>query len=175
MALGETASPTPWGSLRIKMGATGASDAMCATMEDLGAILDEDFSITTEAGETYELKDINGKLLDMLQKEPTLKIGFSLTKLSEKTRGKFWTVSEEGTEGSRKLKVTSLVQNAHQSICFYNEKAIGSETFEAAKCLVSMELNYAKDKGFYGKCEATLMWPDTEGGELFQFGKVASV
>jgi hypothetical protein len=178
MALNTTATPTAWGSLKIKMGPTGTSDAMCAdaSMVDLGYIKDDEFTLETEAGEVYEIKDINGKLLDKLKKEPSLTIGFSLIKLTEETRGKFWTLTEvAASEGvARKVKVTSLIQRTPQSVVFYNENQVGSETFEAAKCIVNMDLVYEKDKGFSGKCSIDLLWPDRASAELFQFGVVAS-
>ncbi len=174
MALSTTSKPTAWGSIHAFIGTTGTNDAMAATLYDLGSIKDDDFSIETEEGEVYELKDINGKLLDTLTQEPRLTINCSLIKMSETTMGKFWTVTEDGEGDARKLKVTSMVQNGYMSFQFKNINAVGSETFEAAKCKVSMEPKYEKDKGFSGDLKIEILWPDRAGAELFQFGVVAA-
>lgn len=172
MALSTTSKPTAWGSLHAYVGATGPSDAMASELYDLGSIKDDDFSIETEEGEVYELKDINGKLLDTLTQEPRLTVNFSLIKMNETTMSKFWTITEEGTDGSRKVKITSMVHNGYMSFVFKNPNAVGSETFEAAKCKVSMDPKYEKDKGFSGDVKIDILWPDRTGAELFQFGVV---
>lgn len=177
MALNQTPRPTAWGSIHVFIGDTGENDAMASEFYDLGSVKDDTFTIETEAGEEYELKDINGKLLDSLKQEPTLNLNFSLIKISEETMGKFWKVSEEGSGDSRKVKVTSMIQNKLLSVKFANVNAIGSETFEAPKCRVSLEPKYEKDKGFSGDCVAKILWPTRTGdgveNELFQFGVVA--
>lgn len=172
MALSTTSKPTAWGSLHAYVGVTGSGDAMASDLYDLGSIKDDDFSIETEEGEVYELKDINGKLLDTLTQEPRLTVNFSLIKMNETTMSKFWTVSEDGESDSRKVKVTSMVHNGYMSFVFKNPNAAGSETFEAAKCKVSMDPKYEKDKGFSGDVKIDILWPDRTGAELFQFGVV---
>ncbi|MBE6244264.1 MAG: hypothetical protein E7108_01915 [Bacteroidales bacterium] len=174
MALESTSKATAWGSIHAYLGTMGSSDAMASTFEDLGSVKDDDFSIETEKGDVYELKDINGKLLDILSKEPTLTVKFGLIKMSEATRGKFWTMEDSGEGNARKVKVTSLVQNSYMSFKLSNDNAPGSETFEAAKCKVSMDLKYEKDKGYSGDVEVKIIWPDRSGAELFQFGVVPS-
>jgi hypothetical protein len=172
MALSETLPKTSWGDVHVYLGVMGDNEALSTAFEDLGAVDPDNFSIQTEEGTVYSLKDINGKLLDELRQEPSLKIGFGLLKPTEKTRGKFWTVVEEGEGDARKLKVTSLVNNTPMSFKLANPKAVGSETLEVAKAKVYMALDYAPNKGYSGKCEIGLLWPDRTNGELFQFGVV---
>lgn len=175
MALSNNRQITAWGDVHVYLGATGASDAMATSFDDLGAVSPDNFSITTNDGTKYELKDINGKRIDTLKQEPTLTITFGLLGPSETTRGKFWTISESGTGENRKLKVTSLIQNSKMSFKLANPAAAGSETFEAAKTTVSMNLDYAADRGFSGTVSVELLWPDRTPSELFQFGVVPSL
>ena len=174
-ATANTANPDWAKSINVFLGPTGEGDIMAAKMDNLGAIDTDALTIETADGTVLELKDINGKLLSRLQQEPTVTINFTLLSPSEETRGKFWDVEEEGTGDARKLKVVSLIQNDPMSFRFANIDTPKSETFEAPKCSVSMNMVYAANKGYTGVCKAILMWPQrTEGvkSELFQFGVV---
>ena len=174
-ATANTANPDWAKSIKVFLGSTGKGDTMATEMGDLGAIDTDALTIETADGTVLELKDINGKLLSRLQQEPTVTINFTLLSPSETTRDRFWTIKEEGEGEARKLKVVSLIQNEPMSLRFANVDAIGSETFEAPKCSVSMNMVYAANKGYTGVCKAILMWPQrTEGvkSELFQFGVV---
>ena len=171
MALSETPnSKTAWGDIHLSLGPTGVGDAMSSTLADLGIIDADNLTITTAAGEVYTLKDINGKIYDQLRLEPEIEVGVSILKPSEATRGKFWKLEEEGTGDARKLHVKSLVTNDDYSIVLSNPKAVGSETFEAPKCKINMDLTYSKDKGFGGTCSFKIVMGAT--GDLFSFGVV---
>ena len=169
-----TANPDWAKSIKVFLGLTGANDTMAAEMGDLGAIDTDALTIETADGTVLELKDINGKLLSRLQQEPTVTISFTLLSPSEETRGKFWDVEKIGEGEASKLKVLSLIKNTPMSLRFANVDTPGSETFEAPKCSVSMNMVYAANKGYTGVCKAILMWPQRDGvkSELFQFGKV---
>jgi len=174
MALSTNRQITAWGDVHAYLGTMGANDAMATSWDDLGALTPDNFSITSNDGQKYELKDINGKLLDTLKQQPTLTITFGLVGPSEATRGKFWSLTEVAAAGDnpRVVKVTSLIQNTKMSFKLANPQAYGSETFEAAKCTIAMNLDYAADKGFSGTVSIELLWPDRTPSELFQFGVV---
>ncbi|MCI2145847.1 MAG: hypothetical protein LKK08_06330 [Bacteroidales bacterium] len=175
MALSATKTKTAWGDLHLYLSVMGDSDAMGTAWADVGSVSPDNFSIETTAGDKYELKDINGKLLDLLKLEPSLAVKFTLINPTEETKGKFWTITEDTTDATaRKIKVTSLVNNTATSFKLANPKAIGSDTFEAAKTYVNMDLDYQKDKGWLGTCEVDLVWPDRDDAEMFQFGTVAA-
>lgn len=161
---------TSWGDVHAELG-TPTDGAMATNMEDLGSIDADALTIETADGTVYQLKDINGKLLDELRLEPELTVKFTLLKPSEDTRGKFWDVEEIGTGDARKLRVRSLINNDIKSFSFLNPKAIGSETFEAPSCKISMKPGFAANKGFTAECTAKLIYNEKLEA-LFDFGVV---
>lgn len=170
MALNSTIPNTAWGSVHAYVGVPETGDTMATTLDDLGAIDQDALVIETAEGTKYQLKDINGKLLDELQLEPELTINFTLIKPSEEIRGKFWDVAEQGTGDTRKLRVTSLMKNAKHSFKFANVDAVGSETFEAPYVSISMQATYQANQGYKYQCKATLL--KGQAGYLFDIGLV---
>lgn len=159
----------------VYLGEIGAGETLSPLFEDLGIIDADSLTITTADGTVIEIKDINGELIEQVKLQPTLTVGFTLLNPSEKTRGKFWELREVGEGDARKVQVVSLVQNKRMSLKFANIDNIGSETFEAPKCSISMSLAYAANKGYTGTCTAVLLKPQRTGNlkpEIFQFGVV---
>ena len=167
----ETAE-TSWGDVHVMMGKPGESGAMSTTLEDLGSIDAEGLSFETTDGAVYQLKDINGKLIDELRQEPDLAINFTLLKPSEATRGKFWDTEVSGTGNDRKQRVKSLITQEKYSLKLANPSVTGSETFEAPCCLVTMKPAYSSQKGSTAECTARLL--KGQAGYLFDFGVVAA-
>lgn len=169
MALKTTMSKTAWGDVNLYIGLTGASDALTEVWSNLGYISEDGVTIETEDGEENELKDVNGLLLDSMQEEGTLSISFTLINPTEETRGKFWSLEEEGTDGdSRKVWVKSLINSSYYSIALANPKAEGSESFIAPKCKVTMKPIYDATKGFMAEVSCKILAPST--GKIFGFG-----
>lgn len=167
-----TAIPeTSWGDVHAELGVPGANGAMSANLEDLGSIDTDALTIETADGTVYQLKDINGKLIDELKQEPELTVNFTLLKPSEATRGKFWDTEVIGTGAARKQRIKSLITTKKYSFKFSNPKMIGSETFEAPYCSMSMKPGYSSQKGFTAVCSAKLLVG--AAGYLFDFGIVA--
>lgn len=172
MALTTTTAATAWGDTHIYLGTPGANGAMASSLDDLGIIDEDGLSLETADGNAIQLKDINGKLIDELTQEPELTVNFTLLKPSEETRGKFWDMEENGTGATRKVQVKSLVTLQKYSLKFANPKQVGSETFEAPYCSVTMKPNWSASKGFYAECSAKLI--NGDAGYLFSFGEVAA-
>lgn len=168
-----TTPESSWGDVHASIGKPEANGAMSKSLSDLGSIDTDALTIETADGTVYQLKDINGKLIDELKLEPELTVKFTLLKPSEATRGKFWDVEVAGEGAARKLRVKSLITNEKFSFMFSNPKAIGSETFEAPYCSMSMKQGFTAQKGFTAECTAKLL---TGGaGYLFDFGIVDAV
>lgn len=163
---------TAWGSVHAFLGAQGANGAMGTNLEDLGAIDTDALTLETADGTVYQLKDINGKLVDELQLEPEITVKFTLLKPSDAVKAKFWDIEQSGEGNDVKIRVKSHVMNARYSFKFANLKAIGSETFEAPSVKVSMKPGFSAQKGFTAECSAKIM----EGGAgfLYQFGTVVA-
>ncbi len=165
---------TPWGDVHCGLNTMGTGETMATWLNDLGP-LGGDVSITTAAGEKLELKDVYGRLYNILKKEPSLTVEFPLMQLSEKTRGILWDVEKTGTGSAAKVKVYSLVNNAHMSFALWCPLIPASETFEAPKCLASLDLAYSASAGFSGKVVVEILRAVRAGVapedvELFQFG-----
>lgn len=173
MSLNTISAETAWGSVHAYLGDVGASGVMGAVLEDLGSIDEDALTIETNDGTKYQLKDINGKLLDELMQEPELKVNFTLLKPSEVVKDKFWSISEIGTGDARKIRVKSLIKNKKYSFKFANTEAVGSETFEAPVTKVYMKPSYDAKKGFSAQCTITLL--KGEADYLFDFGVVAAL
>ena len=172
MALNTATPETSWGEVHLYIGTPGAGDILATDFEDLGIIDEEGIAIETEDGETYELKDINGKLIDKLTTEPTLSITATLVKPSEATRGKFWKMKEEGEGDNRKVWVDSMISSKKYSVKLAIPDRPDTETFEVPLCAVSMKPEWTKEKGF----TAPVTFDVIEGatGKLFAFGKPAA-
>ena len=170
MALSKETPQTMWGEVHLFIGTPGDGDTLATSFEDLGLIDDEGISIETEDGESYELKDINGKLVDKLTKEPTLRITATLLKPTEETRGKFWQMEEEGTGESRKVWVKSMIASKKYSIKLAVPNRPGTETFEVPLCTVAMKPTWSKEKGFTAPVTFDVITGET--GKPFCFGVV---
>lgn len=115
---------------------------------DLGYIAEDGFSVETEDGDTLDLRDINGELLDSLSKAASLTLNITLLKPSEATRGKFWDV-DDTTTGH--IRVKELLTTKHYAVGFGNigEGAIGSEAVIAPYVSVTgAHPVYAADTGW---------------------------
>lgn len=168
--LSNTMAATAWGSVHAYLAPTGVDGALplVSAWEDLGAIDEDALSIETTEGTVYQLKDINGKLLDELTQEPEITVNFTLLKPADSTKGKFWEVVEK----DGKLWVKSMVKPDAQAFMFANPAAIGSQTFEAPVAKVNMQPGYAAAKGFNNPCKAKILNTGKDG--WFAFGTVSA-
>lgn len=172
MALNATTPETSWGEVHLFIGEPGAGDTMSANMEDLGIIDESGITIETSDGESYELKDINGKVHDKLVLEPSLSIIATLLKPSEATRGKFWEMEEEGEGNNRKVWVKSMIPTKKYSVRLAVPNRPNTETFEAPYCSVTMKPYWSKEKGFTAEVRFDILEGAT--GNAFGFGKPAT-
>ena len=171
MSLKSETANTAWGDVHLYLGIPAAGQTMSTSLDDLGSIDDDGLSIETSDGTQYQLKDINGAILDELKLEPELTVNFTLVKPSEAVRAKFWDVEEGGEGNSRIIKVKSMVASNNYSLKFSNPRMVGSETFEAPYCSVNMKPIYSASKGFTAECSAKVI--KGQAGYFFAFGTVA--
>ena len=172
MALNTATPETSWGEVHLFIGTPGDGDTMSTNMVDLGLIDESGISIETSDGDSYELKDINGKVHDKLVLEPTLSMTATLLKPSEETRGKFWEMEEEGSGDGRKVWVKSMIANQKYSVKLAIPNRPNTETFEAPYCTVTMKPSWSKEKGFTAEVKFDILEGKT--GNAFGFGKPAA-
>ena len=178
MALGTTRATTAWGSTHAFVGATGTGDTIATQWDDLGVISEDGISFELEEGDTVTLRDINGDTIDELRRQPTMRLNVKLNQPSEEIRSKFWSMTEDGTGADRRLKVSNLITSDYFSFKIENVEAVGSETFEAPKCRVSMSMEWAPDEGYTATLNVTVLRAgktSTSDGVLFQFGTVGAI
>lgn len=157
---------TAWGNVKMYF---GEPNATASTL--MGDILEESLSIETAEGTVLELYEEGHILKDRLQLEPTITIKATLIGIPEAARSAFWQLAagSEATEG--KVTVKSLVNNEKHSVRFASQ-VVGSETFEAPNCTISMSPAFASNQGWTATVTITVM--KGENGKLFDFGKVAA-
>lgn len=139
---------------------TADAAKLAAGTYDLGIIDEDGFSISTDDGDTLELKDINGVLIDRLVKEGTINVSFTLVKPSESTRGKFWTIQSAGDDDTADhLRVSSILTAKHYALAFGNvgEDAAGTEAVVFPYCSITAKPVYAADKGWTMECTAYVL------------------
>lgn len=132
--------------------ATLPTNIMATSGNDVGYLDEDGFSLETEEGTELELRDINGKLLDSLIKEPTITVNFTLLKPNNDTKGKFWELGENG-------EVLSLVGTKYYALAFGNtgEDAVGTEAIFAPCSRIDANPAYSADKGWTLECTAKLL------------------
>lgn len=176
MAYSTERAKTAWGSTHVLIGAMGNNETMGTDLTDVGIISEDGISFENEEGDTTTLVDINGDTIDELRKQPTLRVSVKLNQPTETIRSMFWETSET-TEGDRKVVVSNLINSKDFSFKLANVDAVGSETFEAPKCRIVMDMSWAPDEGYTSTLTITILRAgrsDTSEGMLFQFGKVTA-
>lgn len=176
MAYSTERAKTAWGSTHVLIGAMGTDESMGTDLTDVGIISEDGISFENEEGDTTTLVDINGDTIDELRKQPTLRVTVKLNQPTETIRSMFWETSETGEDANRKVVVSNLINSKDFSFKLANTDAVGSETFEAPKCRVVMDMSWAPDEGYTSTLTVTILRAgrtDTSEGMLFQFGKVS--
>lgn len=167
-----SADKTAWGEILMNIGLTGANDVMATDLESIGILKEDSLSLATEEGKKYELWGSGHELIDELQGEPTLTVSGIIIQVPEDIRKKLWEVSEQGSGDAKKMQVKSLVTKEKYSVQFAS-KVVGSETFEAPKCSVSMKPVFSETEGWTAEFSFKIIKSKITG-VLFQFGTVAS-
>lgn len=166
MAWKETTA-TAWDGIILKIGVPDSGNAMSSSLSVLGYI--KEMSMETEDGEKKEWKDINGKLIDELTQEGTLKWNVTLKNLNKSVLEKVWNIEEDPSDGS--LKVKNLSTSKKYSIQIGNSVK-ESEVFSAPYCSVTAKPAFSKDDGYTLELQFTILSPG-EGKELFVISQTA--
>ena len=156
----------------MNIGLTGANDIMATALESIGVLKEDSLSLATEEGKKYELWGSGHELIDELQGEPILTVSGTVIQIPDDIRKKLWEVSEQGSGDAKKIQVKSLVTREKYSVQFAS-KVVGSETFEAPKCSVSMKPVFSETEGWTAEFSFKIIKSKITG-VLFQFGTVAS-
>lgn len=161
---------TAWGEVKMKIAETEALETFPIALVDLGIIKEDSLSISKEDGTKLQLFGEGHVLVDELQLEPTLKIALQIVGISDVNKAKFWDATTTGTGDAAKFAVKSLVNTKKFAIQFAATKVVGSDTFEAPKCTVTLSPLYSSKEGWMSDVQITVIKAIT--GTLFQFGKV---
>lgn len=164
--------PAAWGNTRIYYLAAASDGSMPAlsAMTFMGHIYQEnDITITTEDGETLELRETGNILRDQLQQEGTITIELSIIGIPTNVLN-FWQTTTTGTGADAKRRVQSMVNNDKYAIAFYVPDVPESDTFEAPYCTVNMGIGYASTTGYIQPVSITVLKGAAE--YLFQLGLV---
>jgi|APHig6443718053_1056840.scaffolds.fasta_scaffold72774_2 hypothetical protein len=153
---------TAWGTIVMSVAATGALDVMGAPLVSLGNIKEDSMSITPEDGGSMQLFGTGHVLIDELKNEPSLKIAATLVGLANAKQ--FWTVDAVETG-----QVKSLIKSGNYSVKFASA-VVGSDSFEAPKCIISGTPVFSEKEGWTVTLEITIL--KGAAGYLFELAPV---
>lgn len=160
---------TAWGKVILKIGETTADGAMAATLESLGYMKEDSVTLETAEGTKLQLFGTGHELIDELLTEPILTLKATVVGANMAVIKKLWKVTETGTGDTKKVMVQSMVTSKKFSVQMATE-VIGSDTFEAPKCSVSMALTFSEKEGWNGTMSFTML--KAKDNTLFGFGLV---
>jgi hypothetical protein len=159
---------TAWGHVHLLVGnalATGEMPAD-AQLTDLGAILDDSVSMETAEGETLELRETGGNLIDQLQGENTYTLNLTVIGVERENVEQFWNIEEDDNDPD-KFWVKSTVTNDKFAVRFSSD-VVGAKYLDAPKCTMKWSLNYAKAEGWTLVGKITFL--KSESGKVFGMG-----
>lgn len=156
---------TAWGEVIISFGTPAAGDAMSATLTDIGKIKEDTVSIEKADGTVLELFSTGHNLVDKLKGEPTLTLKATLIGITAAAVALFW----ETTTVTTRTAVASLVNSTKKSVKLAS-KVVGSDTFEAPYCEVSMGPLFSEKEGWTAEVSITVIKGAT--GKIFYMDKV---
>lgn len=160
---------TAWGKIEMEIGTPAANGGMSESLESIGLLKEDTLSIEAADGTVLELYTSGHELRDELKGEPTITVKATIIEMPEAVRAKIWEIESVDTAGNPKYRVKSLVSNRKWSTRFASQ-VVGSETFEAPYCSMSMKPVFSEKEGWSAEVEFKLL--RGQAGYLFDFGIV---
>lgn len=162
---------TAWGETLLKFGLTGAGDAMSASLGTMGIVKEDSISLDPTDGTKLQLFGSGHVLLDQLTNEPTLTLKAIIVGIPDAIKEAFWGAETTGVGDASTTEVSSLVNSKKFSVVM-ETKVVGSETFEAPLCSISMTPLISEKEGWTASVTIDILKGAT--GKLFKFGRVAA-
>nr|DAN30266.1 MAG TPA: hypothetical protein [Caudoviricetes sp.]DAO87507.1 MAG TPA: hypothetical protein [Caudoviricetes sp.]DAU00417.1 MAG TPA: hypothetical protein [Caudoviricetes sp.] len=169
MAYQET-SKTAWDGLSFLVGECNATDISkmpASGLNVFGYIKQGSFSMSTEAGEKKEWKDVNGELVDSHQGEGKLTISFHVKNFNKGVMEKIFDV----TENADKLEVKSFSTSKEIALKI-DTKVSGAEVLEIPRAKISGEVKFEEGAG-YGVDITVTVLPTKVGAPKLYISKKA--
>lgn len=153
-----------WSKCKIEIGKTGASDAMAATLTNVGIISDKTTVLSTEDGETLEAKATGGITVAEENGEPTVTLTTRVKEPSFELET-LLTGAVAGTgDKAGELVVKTNVVSDDFSVKL-TPKNIGSIGIKARRTHVTMKSGHSEEEGHY--IDLTFKILACEDGELY--------
>lgn len=138
---------TAWGSTLAELGTADLTTGdMPAEMENVGVIDEDSLTFTTDAGTEYTLTDINGELIDNLNKQPKITITLNIQSPTLEKMAKFWEIEEDATKKIAWVK--SMVTTANMAFRMSNKDAYGSMAINVPRASVTLIPGWEVAKGW---------------------------
>jgi hypothetical protein len=154
----EALNPTAWGEAALEVGTPGAGQTLAETFEDIGYILEETLTLSTEDGTQLSLYSEGHKLRDILEQEGTYTIEGTLVGIPESARTKFWrTHTADGVQW-----VQSTVSTEKFSVRMGTPKVVGSDRLLVPYSSVKLGMAYASNQGWTAPFSFTIVVGATE-------------
>lgn len=151
-----------WSECSIRIGKTGASDAMATTLVSVGNIKDKSTTMESSEGEKLQAKLTGGKLYAQEEREGDIVLK---TRIVEDDFAFLATLigATHDTTG-KELKVTSQVVTDNYSVEL-TPKNVGATGVKVRKAHVSYKPGFSEDEGHYGDLTFTVL--ECADGELY--------
>ncbi len=150
----EETTATAWGStIGFKIG-TPENKEMATNLVNIGIVKEDSINVELADGTKLEWRAVGGKLIDILQGEPTFTISLIVKNLNKSNLEKFWNIEEDESTGE--LKIFGLSTSKKYSILMGSEVK-DSEVFKAPYCSVSMKPHFSEKEGWTQEVSFTLL------------------
>ena len=159
---------TAWGKITLNVAEAGTDENMPSSLDSLGIVEEDSFSLETEEGEKIQLFGSGHVLVDEKQLEniETLSCQVIVPSLEQIT--KFWDVTKTGSGDTEKYTVHSTVANKHYAVQFLPELE-GAIKLEAPKTNPVCKLSFEEKKGWLLAISFSLISVKTTAGKSVKF------
>ena len=143
-----------WSECSVKIGKTGAADAMSATLVSVGTIKDKSTNLETSEGEKLEAKATGGKLVGFDASEGTVTLSTRVIEPDFATLATLLDATNDTEAGE--LKIKSLIISNDYSVEL-SPKNIGGTGIKARKTHVDYSEGYNESEGHYADFKFTFL------------------
>lgn len=154
-----------WSKCKIEFGKTGASDAMAASLTNIGTIKDKSTSLTAEDGDKLEARATGGVVVATEEGEHKLSITTRVMEMDFATEAAFTGATVSGDEMT--VKTNIVADNYSVKL---TPKNIGGIGVKAPKCHVILKPGHSEEEGNY--TDVTFEILGTAAGVLYTKFKV---
>ena len=158
-----------WSKCKIEVGETGASDAMAASLTDIGVINDKSTALAAEDGESLTAVATGGVVVAEEEGEPVITLTTRVKEMSYEVESMFTGAVAGSGDNAGELTVKTNVVSKDFSVKL-TPKNIGAVGIKARRTHVSFRPGSSEEEGQF--VDLTFKILACEDGELYKKFKV---